>query len=657
MESTNRSVNKRSSKKNSRKKNSSSQRGGKSTDKPRAVTASYTDGDVVKDPLDLRDLMYEGSLIELPPTLDNRGSVPQVLNQHKEGACTGFALAAVANYLLHNDHHRTLAESTSPRMLYEMARRYDEWPGEAYSGSSIRGAMKGWHRHGVCTESDWPYVPNQPGQLTPEAQLAAVATPLGSYFRVRHLHLNHMHAALREAGILLASAQVHAGWRRVPQERPLIEYSSQPIGGHAFAIVGYDDAGFWVQNSWGPGWGQHGFAHLSYEDWLENGWDCWVARLGVPISSATRGATSLSGRAASFDFLPDEAVVLSEIRPHFINLGNDGELSQSGRYANSLNDLANVFSCANSKLETGDVSDILLYAHGGLNSETDSARRIASMRSTLLANRVYPIHFMWETGLSETLHNIVREAFRLDRRTSGLTDRLKDRFGDLLDRAIELAVRPLGRALWNEMKENAQRASEPAGGATLAAEQLAPLLRRHPSARIHLVGHSAGSIFLAFLLPQLLQRELHPASLSLLAPACTNQLFETNIRPHLRGEIEEFHLFNLSSHAELDDSVGPYRKSLLHLVSRAFERTTEQEGKLKPLLGMEPNGAGKLNPALRGLRPERTQTATSVVYSLGASRKLACTSDNHGGFDNDLPTLNSLLRILRRGKRPLKQFS
>lgn len=35
-------------------------------------------------------------------------------------------------------------------MLYELARRYDEWPGEGYEGSSARGAMKGWVRHGVC---------------------------------------------------------------------------------------------------------------------------------------------------------------------------------------------------------------------------------------------------------------------------------------------------------------------------------------------------------------------------------------------------------------------------------------------------------------------------------------------------------------------------
>ena len=36
-----------------------------------------------------------------------------------------------------------------------MARRYDEWPGESYEGSSARGAMKGFVRHGVCLAKTW----------------------------------------------------------------------------------------------------------------------------------------------------------------------------------------------------------------------------------------------------------------------------------------------------------------------------------------------------------------------------------------------------------------------------------------------------------------------------------------------------------------------
>ena len=36
-------------------------------------------------------------------------------------------------------------------MFYELAKLYDEWPGQDYEGSSCRGALKGWHKHGVCS--------------------------------------------------------------------------------------------------------------------------------------------------------------------------------------------------------------------------------------------------------------------------------------------------------------------------------------------------------------------------------------------------------------------------------------------------------------------------------------------------------------------------
>ena len=63
--------------------------------------------DVKKDPLDLRDVYYEPSLAELPFKIDNRKKVPKILNQGTEGACTGFGLAAVANYLLHHHSAKT----------------------------------------------------------------------------------------------------------------------------------------------------------------------------------------------------------------------------------------------------------------------------------------------------------------------------------------------------------------------------------------------------------------------------------------------------------------------------------------------------------------------------------------------------------------------
>lgn len=137
------------------------------------------------DTLDFRDRMFEPTLIEVPVRLELETylkSNPPILNQGQEGACTGFALATVVNYLLRTRSGAADHTTVSPRMLYEMARRHDEWPGEEYSGSSARGAMKGWHKHGVCSEELWPYfIGEQPNEFTNERLGDAQARPLGAY--------------------------------------------------------------------------------------------------------------------------------------------------------------------------------------------------------------------------------------------------------------------------------------------------------------------------------------------------------------------------------------------------------------------------------------------------------------------------------------------
>jgi hypothetical protein len=608
---------------------------------------------VKKDPLDLRDLMYEGSLLELPLVIDNRENVPFVLDQGVEGACTGFGLAAVVNYLLQNHEDSSLhpGESVSTRMLYEMARRYDEWEGEAYEGSSIRGAMKGWHKHGVCTDALWPYHRNRAGMLTPEAQLDALRRPLGNYFRVRHRHLEQMHGALKEAGILYASALVHEGWNRVSGRTGKIPYRTEKIGGHAFAIVGYDEAGFWIQNSWGEDWGRGGFCHLGYDDWLENGMDCWVARLGVPTQSlALAGKTNLE-RVSAFDYIPHEEVVLSTIRPHFVNLGNNGRFSQSGRYSTNADEVEEIIrnEFAQQAAQWQGPPRLVLYAHGGLNDEKASAARIASLLPYFLANEIFPLHFMWETGIGESLAGIIQDAFRRGPLQSWHED-MRERFLDLIDEAVELGARPLGKPLWGEMKENARLASGRGGGARHVARRIAEYARNNPL-ELHLVGHSAGGIFHGHLVPLLVGMGVSVETLTLFAPACSMRLFNENLLPHLGSGISRLTVFNLSDAAERDDKVGPaYHKSLLYLVSEAFE-----ESKATHLAGMHKFWKG--SPAGQTLGKPVFESEHGVIHSRGGSKvRLVSDSRSHGGFDNDEDTLNSMLRIILGSNRLRKRF-
>ena len=79
---------------------------------------------VAPDLPDIRDWPYQPALVNLERHLDPPRNL-HILDQKSEGACTGFGLAAVINYL--NQQRQEFDLRVSARMLYEMAKRHDEW--------------------------------------------------------------------------------------------------------------------------------------------------------------------------------------------------------------------------------------------------------------------------------------------------------------------------------------------------------------------------------------------------------------------------------------------------------------------------------------------------------------------------------------------------
>lgn len=595
------------------------------------------------DIIDFRDKMYVSTLYEVPTRIHieqyKKAGVP-VLDQGEEGACTGFGLATVIHYLLRTRKDSPFKDKISPRMLYEMAKKYDEWEGEDYVGSSARGAIKGWHKHGVCLHKSWPYDPKKPDkELTAERAGNAAKFPLGAYYRVNHKDFTSMHTAMAEVGALYATARVHDGWFNIDANGD-IPYSGQDInGGHAFAVIGYDEYGFWIQNSWGKKWGKEGFARISYDDWAANATDVWVARLGAPIllSSPNTLAKTFSVTTSGSELLP-----FKELRPHVISLGNNGVLKATGTFGNTESDVARIFEEYIPDITKGWKNKrILFYAHGGLVGENAVLQRLSDYRQALLAKEIYPIFFVWHSDLGSTIKGLVHDAVKQrqpEEKVSAVFDFLLDRMDDML----EPLLRVPGRIAWSEMKQNAGAASDPgSGGAYIALEHLGKFIQKHKKTGIHLVGHSAGSIFLAPVVERLKEKNLTVKSCTLWAPACTMDDFTNSYAPAITAKtIERFSLFTLTDRAEQDDNCARlYNKSLLYLVSNSFEKKARGTA----LLGMArfiENHAG-IQQLISNKQVDWVLSPnTSPIPGYSEAR-------HHGDFDNDLPCFDSTVqRIL-----------
>lgn len=614
--------------------------------------------DARPDRLDLRDRPYLPTLGDLPTQWPSDPNVKKwllkyaesdhLLDQGLEGACTGFGLAAVINYLLFVRKVRDLqteARCVSPAMLYQLARMYDEWPGEDYEGSSCRGALKGWQRHGVCCKELWPYIlddkrhrvyapplenPKQPDDPNQNWDIDALACVLGVYYRVDMRSVVDLQAAIFQTGAVYVSATVHEGWG-VPTHKTLNSHAdlvrinpiAQPkeAGGHAFALVGYNEQGFVVQNSWGKDWGSYGFALLPYEDWVMHGTDAWVFTLGVPAyHNVSKQAVQRSPRflvsynSAISNDAPDRSsgLITGEDslsrRYHDLKKPEHRPLDADQAYSHTIlldrgfpvrNDItaedtqisveSAVFNRPLAWLKNQKSVKLMIYAHGGLNSESASINRIRVMAPYTLANGIYPLFMTWRSGALETVSDLTEEWFaKLGLNTQDAASIQGGWFDKLIeksDRLLELMLRSPGGAMWSQMKLNTERASTSLGGVYLMVQHLKSLQQQIPNLEIHLIGHSAGSIMLGTMLEKMEKEGLKAASLRLFAPACTVEFANRYFINAINNDVlkaKHFHIHVLSDQNELNDNVGPYRKSLLYLVSRAFEYPHKM-----PLLGME----------------------------------------------------------------------
>lgn len=174
----------------------------------------------------------------------------QPLDQLNTPHCVGFA-----GYQWLTSFPVSNKPRFSPEQLYNAARTVDEWPGEDYDGTSVRGLFKILKREGYVSEYRWA------------DNVDAI---------VDHLLM---------VGPVVVGTAWTEGMFMDDRNGFIDDVGGRVVGGHAYCLVGANRTKKAVRmlNSWGPSWANNGRAWISFEmlDWLikQDGEACTATEL------------------------------------------------------------------------------------------------------------------------------------------------------------------------------------------------------------------------------------------------------------------------------------------------------------------------------------------------------------------------------------------
>lgn len=223
-------------------------------------------------PHDPRDLVLsetpKSGITAMPRTLSLRAKMPGVRDQANLGSCTANGGVVMAEYVLWKETG-TMPVHFSRLDLYACTRELEGTPLTEDSGCNVRDVCKALRKFGVCTEATWPYVISKFSQMPPRvAMIEALQHRATSYHLVRSLHA--IKASIVDGYPMIFGfdcfQSLMSNATAVTGVVPMPQGNEPEIGGHCVTCVGYDDDRQLLefQNSWGTGWGDHGFGWLPY---------------------------------------------------------------------------------------------------------------------------------------------------------------------------------------------------------------------------------------------------------------------------------------------------------------------------------------------------------------------------------------------------------
>lgn len=226
----------------------------------------------------------------------------------------------------------------------------------------------------------------------------------------------------------------------------------------------------------------------------------------------------------------------------------------------------------------------------------------------------------------------------------------------------ELYLANLGAWVWDQMKEKAAAMWLPNDGlsgderrvGSYVLEKIAALQAARPNFCVDLVGHSAGSIAICELLRAAAARgvDVRVNTIAFLAPAGRSELGVAELVRH-PDRFKHFRCYTMLDDYEREDQLVPrvYTRSLLYFISGVLEPDEVDA----PIMGMTRHASGQ-GPFQTGAAADwaaflsaqqHLVLSDSSVIDPGAVTGRRATSHSHGGFDDDGPTRESLIELLK----------
>lgn len=335
---------------------------------------------------------------------------------------------------------------------------------------------------------------------------------------------------------------------------------------------------------------------------------------------------------------------LDALRPYVVEL-QDGKFATTAELNTTAADVDAIFSThlpAFIDARGGGPVPVVFWAHGGMVSERAALAEAQRNIPWWLSNGIYPVHFVWHSGLWATLGDLV--AGHVTEMTAA-PGAIEGAWTDFTDGLIESVLRAAGGSeIWGAMKDNARRGSEPGGGAAYVAGAIQNFMAAKPgAAALHAAAFSAGANFHRHFIPAVVGGGVRQGpsfeSCHLLVPALRTDAFKAGLEPLIGSGIKALAMFGMKEELALaDNCFGVYRKSVLYLVRGALESRPGV-----PILGLQQ--CVREDPDLARLFDPATGTA-DAVWSVAATGPLDSRSaaTHHLAFDDDVPTMDSVAR-------------